>query len=89
MPESKIAVIGSQRIIVGFKIAGLASKDQLMFSFENDCEYEMLKNSFECILSRKDVGLILIMESFYKLLRNEIEGHKSNLPSILMIPDRH
>lgn len=84
--DLKIAVIGSEKNTIGFQIAGLTTIDGLLFTFDEDCDPETLKASFNKILVRTDIGLVFIGENFYEMLLEEIKSHKNVLPSILKIP---
>lgn len=84
----KIAVIGSEKIIRGFEIAGLDKRDGTMFAFDDD-QHNELKESFHNLINRNDIGLIFISENFYDALKDEIGEYKKTFPSILKIPMIH
>lgn len=84
----KIGLIGNEKIVEGFEIAGLSKKDKTVFLFESDCDIEALKTAFLSLSRSIDIGLIFITEPLYEMLKSEIENHDGRLPAILSIPSR-
>lgn len=84
----KIGLIGSEKTVQGFEIAGMSRKEGTMYSFERDCNVETLKEAFYSLTKRSDVGLVFIAEDLSELLKNEINEYKKTLPTILRIPAR-
>lgn len=82
----KIAVLGSEKTIFGFKIAGFSNNENLFLIFDDEANEEELLNSLQEILNRTDIGLVFISENLFNLCSSKLEKHDRLFPSILKIP---
>lgn len=84
--QLKIAVLGSEKVIFGFKIAGFSPEENVLHIIDEDFDEDELISTLKDILSREDIGLVFITENLFDLLENDLLDHKKLLPSVLKIP---
>lgn len=84
--QLKIAVLGSEKTIYGFSVAGFSKADHVFLVFDEEINEEELTMSFQDILNRTDVGLVFITENLFDILANDVKKHNKLFPSILKIP---
>ena len=79
----KLFVIGDEDSVLGFRLVGIRGK---VVKNREQAEVEL-----HDVLSREDVGLILITERVGEMLGAKIEAflYRSEFPMVLLIPDRN
>jgi vacuolar-type H+-ATPase subunit F/Vma7 len=87
--DLKIAVLGSEKAVFGFTVAGFSNEKNILLIFNEDFDQNDLNIAFKNILNRDDVGIVFIAENLMSHLEKEINDHKKLLPSILKIPVLH
>jgi len=84
----EIGLIGTEKMAMAFKIAGLGTTASTVYAFDQHYDLEALRLAFASLTGRSDVGLVLIAENLFEVLADEIEEHKKTLPIIQRIPSR-
>lgn len=87
-----VAAIGDRTTITGLLLTGMGErnlKNQTnFFIVDKDTHDEQIEQTLRDMLSRHDIGIILISQNIAERVRNIIVEHEKVLPTILEIPSK-
>ena len=91
-----VAVIADESTVTGFLLTGIGQRnkngDQNYLIVNKDTTDQVLQTEMAKLLSRDDIGIILIAQSLAERVRNQIVEHQEDetklLPTVMEIPSK-
>ncbi|XP_072019900.1 V-type proton ATPase subunit F-like isoform X1 [Amphiura filiformis] len=87
-----LAVIGDEDTCTGFLLGGIGeinNKRQSNFLVvEKTTSVHEIEECFNNFVSRKDIAIILINQSYAELIRHLLDSHLAPVPAVLEIPSK-
>ena len=86
-----IGIIGDEETVTGFLLAGIGqrsenNKNYFIVTKEDSYQIGVM---FDSLVSRSDIGVILICQHIAKEIKEKIEEHDLIVPTILEIPSKN
>ena len=92
--ERLVAIIGDEDTVTGFLLAGVGDDDPRksrgpnFFVVNKSTPLGDIEDNFKRLVSRPDVGAILICQHIANDIRHLLAEHKNPLPCVLEIPSK-
>lgn len=87
-----LAIIGDEETVTGFLLAGVGERNENSRNFfivNNDTDKLEIEEMFKGLVSRKDVGIILISQHIAEMIREVLDEYEEIIPTVLEIPSKN
>ncbi len=86
-----IAIIGDEETVTGFLLAGIGERNETTKNFFiiTKEERSQVEDIFNSLISRKDVGIILISQHIAEMIRETLDNYSEVIPTVLEIPSKN
>lgn len=87
-----LAVIGDEETVTGFLLAGIGERNENSTNFlivNSTTEKPQIEDFFKSLVSRKDIGIILISQHVAEIIRETLDAYDEIIPTVLEIPSKN
>ncbi len=87
-----LAIIGDEETVTGFLLAGVGERSENsknFFTVGNNADPVEIEEIFKSLISRKDIGIILISQHIAELIREVLDQYEEIIPTVLEIPSKN
>ena len=86
-----LGIIGDEETVTGFLLAGIGERNENSTNFlkvTSETDKSMIQEFFESLVSRKDIGIILISQDVADKIRETLDAYDEIIPTVLEIPSK-
>ena len=86
-----IGIIGDEETVTGFLLAGIGERNENSTNFlkvTSETDKLIIQEFFESLVSRKDIGIILISQDVADRIRETLDAYDEIIPTVLEIPSK-
>ena len=86
-----IGIIGDEETVTGFLLAGIGERNENSTNFLKvtaETDKSSIQEFFESLVSRKDIGIILISQDVADKIRETLDAYDEIIPTVLEIPSK-
>ncbi|CAN8102121.1 unnamed protein product [Discula destructiva] len=89
-----LAVIGDEDSVTGLLLAGIghvttgADSEKNFLVVDNKTETSTIESTFDRLIERKDIAIILINQHIADKIRHRIDSYTAAFPTVLEIPSK-
>ena len=86
-----IGIIGDEETVTGFLLAGIGERNENSTNFlkvTSETDKLIIQEFFESLVSRKDIGIILISQDVADKIRETLDAYDEIIPTVLEIPSK-
>ena len=87
-----LAIIGDEETVTGFLLAGIGERNENSTNFlivNSTTEKPQIEDFFKSLVSRKDIGIILISQHVAETIRETLDAYDEIIPTVLEIPSKN
>jgi|LauGreDrversion4_2_1035121.scaffolds.fasta_scaffold153691_1 V-type H+-transporting ATPase subunit F len=87
-----LSIIGDEETVTGFLLAGIGERTEQsrnFFIIGANTEKIEIEEIFRSLISRRDVGIILISQHIAELIRETLDQYEEIIPTVLEIPSKN
>lgn len=87
-----LSIIGDEETVTGFLLAGIGERTEQsrnFFIIGSNTEKLEIEEIFRSLISRKDVGIILISQHIAEMIRETLDQYEEIIPTVLEIPSKN
>jgi V-type H+-transporting ATPase subunit F len=87
-----LSIIGDEETVTGFLLAGIGERNEHSKNFfivNNNTDKMEIEETFKSLISRKDVGIILISQHIAEMIRELLDEYEEIIPTVLEIPSKN
>ena len=87
-----LAIIGDEETVTGFLLAGIGERNENSTNFlivNSTTEKPQIEDFFKSLVSRKDIGIILISQHVGETIRETLDAYDEIIPTVLEIPSKN
>lgn len=87
-----LAIIGDEETVTGFLLAGIGERNENSTNFlivNSTTEKPQIEDFFKSLISRKDIGIILISQHVAEIIRETLDAYDEIIPTVLEIPSKN
>jgi V-type H+-transporting ATPase subunit F len=87
-----LSIIGDEETVTGFLLAGIGERNENSTNFlivNSSTEKAQIEDFFKSLISRKDIGIILISQHVADIIRETLDAYDEIIPTVLEIPSKN
>lgn len=87
-----LSIIGDEETVTGFLLAGIGERNENSTNFlivNSSTEKAQIEDFFKSLISRKDIGIILISQHVAEIIRETLDAYDEIIPTVLEIPSKN
>jgi len=87
-----LGIIGDEETVTGFLLAGVGERSETSKNFfivGNNPDVIEIEEIFKSLVSRKDIGIVLISQHIAELIRPTLDQYEEIIPTVLEIPSKN
>ncbi len=87
-----ISIIGDEETVTGFLLAGIGQRTEQSRNFfvvSSSTEKFEIEEMFRSLISRREVGIILISQHIAEMIRETLDQYEEIIPTVLEIPSKN
>ena len=87
-----LSIIGDEETVTGFLLAGIGERNENSTNFlivNASTEKSQIEDFFKSLISRKDIGIILISQHVAEIIRETLDAYDEIIPTVLEIPSKN
>ena len=86
-----LGIIGDEETVTGFLLAGIGERNENSTNFmkvNSKTTNEQIEEFFHNLVTRKDIGIILISQDVADRIRDTLDVYNEIIPTVLEIPSK-
>ena len=86
-----LGIIGDEETVTGFLLAGIGERSENSTNFlkvNTSTTNEQIEEFFHSLITRKDIGIILISQDVADRIRETLDAYNEIIPTVLEIPSK-
>ena len=86
-----LGIIGDEETVTGFLLAGIGERSENSTNFlkvNRDTQDQQIEEFFHGLITRKDIGIILISQDVADRIRDTLDAYNKIIPTVLEIPSK-
>ena len=86
-----LGIIGDEETVTGFLLAGIGERSENSTNFlkvNSTTTNEQIKEFFNGLITRKDIGIVLISQDVADRIRDTLDAYNEIIPTVLEIPSK-
>lgn len=86
-----LGIIGDEETVTGFLLAGIGERSENSTNFLKvnvSTTNEQIEEFFHNLITRKDIGIILISQDVADRIRDTLDAYNEIIPTVLEIPSK-
>ena len=86
-----LGIIGDEETVTGFLLAGIGERSENSTNFlkvNSSTTNEQIEEFFHSLITRKDIGIILISQDVADRIRETLDAYNEIIPTVLEIPSK-
>ena len=86
-----LGIIGDEETVTGFLLAGIGERSENFTNFLKvnvSTTNEQIEEFFHNLITRKDIGIILISQDVADRIRDTLDAYNEIIPTVLEIPSK-
>ena len=86
-----LGIIGDEETVTGFLLAGIGERSENSTNFlkvNPSTTNEQIEEFFHSLITRKDIGIILISQDVADRIRETLDAYNEIIPTVLEIPSK-
>ena len=86
-----LGIIGDEETVTGFLLAGIGERSENSTNFlkvNRDTQDQQIEEFFHGLITRKDIGIILISQDVADRIRDTLDAYNEIIPTVLEIPSK-
>ena len=86
-----LGIIGDEETVTGFLLAGIGERSENSTNFlkvNSNTTNEQIEDFFHSLISRKDIGIVLISQDVADRIRDTLDAYNEIIPTVLEIPSK-
>jgi V-type H+-transporting ATPase subunit F len=87
-----LSIIGDEETVTGILLAGIGERNENSTNFlivNSSTEKAQIEDFFKSLISRKDIGIILISQHVADIIRETLDAYDEIIPTVLEIPSKN
>jgi V-type H+-transporting ATPase subunit F len=87
-----LSIIGDEETVTGFLLAGIGERTEQsrnFFIIGANTEKIEIEEIFRSLISRRDIGIILISQHIAEMIRETLDQYEEIIPTVLEIPSKN